>query len=285
MVVKRERGKREKMIPKVVILQADTTAAFLLRQHKQHIIRLTKGINKLEQEIVDLFSEGLKRQNGFLISTKVQLVQAKVLHAQMIKIIENDYGVPYKAVVKDFDRTAKRIGTHINRAYNKTTKFVGADVVLIDQLKSVARAHFKAYGQYAADEIAQAMYNVVATNGKFSTLTKKIKAALTGQTDIAGRPLEIHAKTIAFDAQRNMSHNLLLKKSKDINISDNFLYYGSLMKTSRQFCKDRAGKVFTRAEIDGWNKLSWQGKRGDFWQFRAGFNCRHVLIPVKKEWL
>ncbi len=45
------------------------------------------------------------------------------------------------------------------------------------------------------------------------------------------------------------------------------------------------GKVFTLEQIQQLNQLNWQGKSGDLFTSRGGFNCRHHWQPVKPEWL
>lgn len=55
------------------------------------------------------------------------------------------------------------------------------------------------------------------------------------------------------------------------------LYLGGEIKTTRKFCHERQGKVFTRDEIAGWIKLNFAGKTPDYNPFtdRGGYNCRH----------
>ncbi|MCK5605188.1 hypothetical protein KAR91_25075, partial [Candidatus Pacearchaeota archaeon] len=63
--------------------------------------------------------------------------------------------------------------------------------------------------------------------------------------------------------------------------AEHFRYSGSLIKDSRQWCKDHAGKIYTRAEIDGWRDQSWGGKKeGDPFITLGGWGCRHYLVPV-----
>lgn len=59
-----------------------------------------------------------------------------------------------------------------------------------------------------------------------------------------------------------------------------FVYEGSAIKDTRDFCRERHGKVFSREEGESWNHIKpWQGKIPDldFFVQRGGYNCRHIL--------
>jgi len=78
-----------------------------------------------------------------------------------------------------------------------------------------------------------------------------------------------------------MYRTLHTKKANDAGI-DKFLYFGSLVKDSRDFCIARAGKIFTRTEIESWNNLRWTGKieGSNVFVTLGGFRCRHHLVAV-----
>ena len=59
-----------------------------------------------------------------------------------------------------------------------------------------------------------------------------------------------------------------------------FLYAGDIINTSREFCIERVGKVFTREEIDKMDN----GQGLDVWLYKGGYNCRHDLVPVSKKY-
>ena len=64
-----------------------------------------------------------------------------------------------------------------------------------------------------------------------------------------------------------------------------YLFSGSLIMDSRDFCKEKVGKIFTAKEIEAWQDMTWRGKAAgrDVWIFLGGFNCRHILSPVTDE--
>jgi hypothetical protein len=62
-----------------------------------------------------------------------------------------------------------------------------------------------------------------------------------------------------------------------------FLYLGGKMTTSRAFCVERDGKVFTDTEIADWITITFTGKpKTGYNAFtdRGGYNCRHHLNAI-----
>lgn len=57
------------------------------------------------------------------------------------------------------------------------------------------------------------------------------------------------------------------------------IYAAGEIKTTRTFCDERNGNVYTREEIESWNNLEWEGKdnSADVIINLGGFNCRHNL--------
>jgi len=57
------------------------------------------------------------------------------------------------------------------------------------------------------------------------------------------------------------------------------IYAGGKIKTTRNFCDERKGNVYTREEILSWNDLEWQGKDPSASVIinLGGYNCRHDL--------
>jgi hypothetical protein len=66
-----------------------------------------------------------------------------------------------------------------------------------------------------------------------------------------------------------------------------FLYAGGLMKTTRQFCKERNGGYYHRNEVAEWPQTAgdWNGKmygtnESTIFVTAGGYNCQHSIMPV-----
>ena len=66
---------------------------------------------------------------------------------------------------------------------------------------------------------------------------------------------------------------------------DYALYAGGEILTTRDFCDERNGKVYSRKEILSWNNEEWQGKKkGHHILIDAGgYNCRHEFDWISKQ--
>lgn len=117
-----------------------------------------------------------------------------------------------------------------------------------------------------------------------STMTEKITGG-NGLGIIEAHHVQTEVSDLFDRYERTYSHNM----AKEAGL-DKARYSGGLMTTSRPFCVERQGKVFTREEIEAWASLSWQGKPGIYDPFvdLGGYNCRHTLDWVTdelaKEW-
>jgi len=40
-----------------------------------------------------------------------------------------------------------------------------------------------------------------------------------------------------------------------------FIYSGSIIKDSRKFCKEYFNKVYTRNDVETFDKMDWEGKK------------------------
>ena len=112
-----------------------------------------------------------------------------------------------------------------------------------------------------------------------------LKNSLTGIKTKAGTPLSSYASQQIHDSLMGYYSQIEQIKAKDAGI-DTYLYYGNLMSSSRAFCITRAGRVFTREQINSWDKQRWKGKKpGSVFVNRGGYNCRHSFMAVRKSWV
>lgn len=134
------------------------------------------------------------------------------------------------------------------------------------------------------DEVLTSIYQ----KKDWRELADRLRNILTDTVE-NGKPLsgllKKYSQTYAFTGYAAFDRRIQRIKAEQYKI-DKFLYSGSLIRDSREFCQQRAGKIFTRKEIDSWNKLDWQGKvRGrDVWIYLGGWNCQHSLVPVTDKY-
>jgi BMFP domain-containing protein YqiC len=75
----------------------------------------------------------------------------------------------------------------------------------------------------------------------------------------------------------------LMSRSRQRNIK-RFQYAGGTIETSREFCVEHDGNIYTEEEIYQIWDDDWRGKEeGDPFIVRGGYNCRHFWVPVADE--
>jgi hypothetical protein len=94
--------------------------------------------------------------------------------------------------------------------------------------------------------------------------------------------MERHWKTNSYDLFQKIDRtaNLVYADRLGLNYA---IYSGTIMETSRPFCRARVNKVFSRPEIKGWEGLTFAGKPKfgyDPFADCGGFQCRHHLSWV-----
>lgn len=140
------------------------------------------------------------------------------------------------------------------------------------------------------DNFANAIQDVLKANvsgeSNRAQLNKAVRQAIEGDSQAKG-PLHRYIKQTTNDAVQVFNAEYIQTISEDLNF-EHYFYAGTLIQDSRQFCKARAGRYYTKKEVQDWAKLKWEGKmpgtnEKTIFIYRAGFNCRHTILPVSPE--
>lgn len=129
-----------------------------------------------------------------------------------------------------------------------------------------------------------AIEQAVTSGASWQQTLKQMSTLINGDADVLGK-LEQHVKQVAWDALAVADRSYSFSVAEDLG-AEWFLYAGTEIQTTREFCQERVGKYFRRAEIESWANLDWAGKMQDttnsttIFQNLGGWNCRHVLVPV-----
>jgi hypothetical protein len=255
---------------------------WLTKIEATHRARLKEAVTDLERSIIDQFRSLKTLAGGKLATARENLASAQQVHMKLVAEIERTYGVVYRSIVKDFARVERLVQKSFG-ALGEAGALVDFNRQMLEGLKNAAQSQFAEYGQKVQEAVARAMYKNIVAGAPIAKLEATIKRMLSGEKDARGKPMAEHAAQMASDAVRQYHQEVTLAKAEVAGL-DHFLYYGNTMKTTRDFCRVRAGKVYSKAEIESWNDLEWDGKSGPPLTDRGGYNCRHMWRPVRKEW-
>jgi len=263
-------------------INAERNRRFLQRAEELAQKRIEKSIAALEKKIIRLVDKLDVTDGDRLVATKTNLVQAREMRKQLVKIYADTYGAAYETSVKGYDTVARRIRTSF-KELGEAVSFTGTDKAMITELKRASMGQFAQYGAAAQERIHSALYHHVLTGEKMTELKRVVKGYLTGYKDVAGRPMVQYARQHAVDTVNNFYNQVTIKKADDIGMTY-YKYVGNAMYNTRYFCARRIGHVYSKKTVQSWMH-PWEGKAGPALIYRGGYNCRHDWQPVREEWI
>ncbi len=226
--------------------------------------------NKIAKEVLDEFGK-MPIPARFKNLTEVDLVTIDALKRQTFEGFEdiaerflkeiNDE--VYQSVIagRPFDDMVENIRGHINGVYrasnmaeiNELVDFINENKFNPKMKAQVDEAIRKLHTQYASDR--------------------------------SGENLRKYAGQIAHDSVMQFHGQFTIKKAKDAGLT-HFRYTGTLIRDSRQFCREMVNKTLTETEIRNmWKTRPWAGKsNGDPFIVRGGYRCRHTWLPTDPNW-
>ena len=164
-------------------------------------------------------------------------------------------------VGKPFAEVVKTIRDKINGIYQQTDTVKQQQLVDFIQKQKIA-------GKTNTEDFKTAVDELKQTYG--STVT--------------GANLAVYSSQIVGDALMGFDGQFAKYRADQIGLTS-FIYYGSIIRDSRDFCVEHANKIFTEEEARDLWQSEWQGKSGsDPFLDRGGYNCRHHWQPVSKDW-
>ena len=129
------------------------------------------------------------------------------------------------------------------------------------------------------ERLKQYTLNQIAGKQSFDGFLKGYKEILV-DNELASK----YIKRYAWDTFNNIqaAADLFVAESLDLK---HFVYSGDTINTTRDFCLERAGQVFTVENAEDWNSEEWQGKIPGipFFIQRGGYNCRHEIDFISEE--
>jgi len=128
--------------------------------------------------------------------------------------------------------------------------------------------------------IKDALLQYIAGGGRYKDFKDTVKEILTTKK-IEGN-IDTIAREYAFQYRRAQGQIIATK----LNIKY-FLYFGTEIETTRCFCQERIGNIYTKEEVESWADLDWNGKekgtnKGNIAQKLGGWRCRHDLMAVSE---
>mgnify|MGYP006268599555 CR=1 FL=1 len=253
---------------------------------EEFLAAVSKANKKVFDAVIKILSE-LEVKDGIILSNVSNLQKIELI-AQTIRdvLLEGDY----IEAVKDYTRTFESHGQIVLNTFDKSAKLSENEFYqsLIKQTQSNVLELFdsSAIEYELVSPIKDLLTISVSSNLRFSDAVNQIRDFIEGSEEIDGA-LSKYASTYARDAFAMFDRNFSQVVNQEYDVQY-WEYAGSMVQGTRDFCKQRVGKAYTREEIESWASLKWQGKnenttRQNIFTYLGGYNCMHTLIPISKE--
>jgi|TARA_Y100000296_G_scaffold74621_1_gene93401 hypothetical protein len=244
-----------------------------------HEAQIKKTLENLEEEIISTISRATE---GELISTRIAIELRKDIkrHIQETYLFEADTIIrEYDKIVNEF---LNEFGTlNIPDKFKSLTKI---DLETINALKYQSFSGFEDLANRYLTDISSNVYQNAIAGRSFRDMVKDIKGKVTGLEDRAGKPMSSHAGQLAHDSIMQFDGQFTIHKAKEAGLK-HFKYTGTIMGTTRDFCRRHIGRTYNEKQIRAIWTGSWSGKSsGDPFIVRGGYRCRHTWLPVDKDW-
>jgi hypothetical protein len=286
----------------------------------KHQELLYKALQRLEQEVVNIALE-LPNKTGTLFNTRLAIE----IRPKLQQAIEELYLKPVQTFINDYDKIAGTIVATYGKLpippeFKQITE---ADLVTIQQLKKLAFTNFQNLGTEFTNTLAQEIYQSTLVGRSSSQMVQTIRDKINGiyqysdnvkaqqlveyisnnpnGAEVAtaidelkqnygrtsqGDSFVKYATLVVQDSIMGFDGQFAKYRADEVGLT-NYLYYGSLMKDSRDFCRKHAGKVYNEEQIaEIWANDTGQGRdQGSPFIVRGGYNCRHSWQPVDPSWI
>lgn len=252
---------------------------------------LFQFVQELEAYILALVTRvngGLAVNGDQIIRDSANLQRAMNARTEIINYATANFGEFADDWIRQFDKVAAFTIENLNLS-RIPASFTDVDGAILEAIKERVRVRLGTGSDLVFQELTGDLIRETMIGGSFKNLITKIKSRLLslpliGEAIPVGQSLEAIVARIGHDSLLETYRTVHQMKAEQAG-AKKFLYVGSIIKTTRPFCAERAGKVFDLKQVEGWNKLEFTGKIPgvDVRIALGGFNCRHHLQAVPPQ--
>lgn len=230
----------------------------LARQIEQDVLKYKRAIIRQ----IDY----LARKNKISGQVDVQKLARQVMQQiKMPVVIQN-------LIVKDLKVTQEQIAEIWDLYFGKDLKagnvitFSDADY---EKLRAVYQVEFSSIEDKLNFSVEQEFTKIIRQEYSYSRFRSELI-----KKDIG----EFQASTLANTAVAQFDNAYMIENAQQAGVTK-FIYDGSIIATTRDFCRERVGKTFTLQELEAMDN----GQGLPVIPSLGGYNCRHYLTPIVEK--
>jgi hypothetical protein len=194
----------------------------------------------------------------------------------LLSVVDIEAGY-FGAINKQFD-----FNINLDKTADLISKQIGIDLKTGELIPKSYLARL-VDGAEVRNQVQDLILQNVSAKSSFKDLKSSLQTLVEGDPTTEGS-MQQYLRTYAYDTFSNV------QRSVDLNIADtygfnSFIYQGDVIATSRDFCIEKVGQVFTRDDLAEWEGQDWPGKNPDVPVeiSLGGYNCRHTLMWIPDE--
>jgi hypothetical protein len=301
----------------------DIRAKYVLTLEREHQKLLSDSLKQLETRVIQSVSE-LPIRDGALFNTRLAIeIRPKLqqaiedLYLAKVQTFIKDYDKVAGTIVATYGKLPipaefkqiteadlvtiqqlKKIAfTQFQNLGNEFTNTLAQEVYQstlvgkpFSEVVDTIRSKINGIYQQADDRKRQELVNFAQDQiAKGKTNTEDFKTAVdelkqTYGSTVTGNNLYSYSSQIVGDALMGFDGQFAKFRADELGLTS-YVYYGSIIRDSRDFCVEHANRIFTEEEARALWQNDWQGKSGsDPFLDRGGYNCRHHWQPVDTDW-
>lgn len=230
-----------------------------------------------DDQAIKLFAEKLRSKIEKQLTKAVSnLENAKSIAALLLELNKLSTANLPKEVKKElnqyidlYQKSIKDVGERIKQTTSITKVFNSNDIRIVNELYDFSQAKIisSVNETYVQFKTSVAQSYIVGSLPSVDEVISSLGSSLSSK-------LETEVNTQLAGIQ----NTLTIKKAEELELT-HFLYSGGLIKTSREFCSQRAGNIYTFAEAK-----TWDNEQGlPVIPYLGGYNCRHAIVPMTKD--
>ncbi len=270
---------------------------FIIERRKLLESNVSALQKKLYKRLFDKLIDVLEVEQGNLVNNEKNIANSSKVD-KIFRDFEKDLSVVMKAVALDYTSIMEQNKNYYSQFNTALFKTVNANV----EAAMKARAGFTSRGfepdgfidsfvkdKTVARQVKKTVLSAVLNGTKMKDLFTSISTTIEGAGTSPGA-LQNHFKTFVYDTYSQFDRETGNQFAVQLDLNY-MLYAGGLVDASRDFCIERNGKVFTRAEVKAFgtprdkfggytnkSKGEFAGKNKDYIPERdlGGHNCGHT---------
>jgi hypothetical protein len=264
----------------------------------------SERLNFLEKKTEELYARADAVQRRIFVKVRAEL-EAKwgsgKAYAQVVsglsslerKIYEEDLLSFYQQLGRELQGQAALAGRYFKTLLGGTIKtYQDSALTTINKRIGMSGDKISTGGVFAGiardlsnlSEVKRLATQSIASGQGFETMMRGLRDLYLRQGDGRLGKIERDIRTSVFDVYQQ-NDRLINKQIAEENGLKHYRYSAGTVESSREFCINRVGQVFTDKEIRSWSSFDWQGKSTPYDPFVdvGGYNCMHVLDPISQE--